>query len=264
MIDQKIRESVLSCLDRIEDEEDVRIVYACESGSRAWGFASADSDYDVRFIYVHRPEWYMAIDFERKPDAIERPVVDSLDLAGWDLRKALNLLRKSNPPLLEWLGSPIIYAEHGGVASRLRELKPVYYSRRACMHHYLSMARGNYREFLKGPEVPRKKYLYVLRPVLAMLWIEQDLGAVPTEFPELVERLVEPGRLRNAINELLQAKRAGCELGLGPRIPAINEFLEHELERFEGKRVDYRSPVQSTHQLNELFRDALDEVWTPR
>jgi predicted nucleotidyltransferase len=261
MISEQIRKAILSCLEKIQDEEQVRVVYACESGSRAWGFASVDSDYDVRFIYLHRPEWYMTIDFEREPDAIERPVVDSLDLAGWDLRKALNLLRKSNPPLLEWLGSPIVYVERGAVASWLRELKPVYYSWRACMHHYLSMARGNYREFLKGPEVPRKKYLYVLRPVLAMLWIERDLGVVPTEFPELVERLVEPGRLRNAIDELLCAKRAGCELGLGPRIPAINEFLEQELSRLEAKRVAYASPSRSSDELSKLFRAALDEVW---
>jgi len=261
MISEQIRKSILSRLDEIQNEEQVRVVYACESGSRAWGFASADSDYDVRFIYLRRPEWYMAIDFERKPDAIERAVEDALDFAGWDLRKALNLLRKSNPPLLEWLGSPIVYVERGGVASRLRELEPAYYSRKACMHHYMSMARSNYREFLKGPEVPRKKYVYVLRPVLAVLWIERDLGVVPTEFEKLVERLVEPGRLRSAIDELLRAKRAGCELGLGRPIPALNEFLERELSRLEGTRADYKSPSRSSDELNELFRSALNEAW---
>jgi predicted nucleotidyltransferase len=261
MIDERVRGAVLSSLERIEVEEGIRIVYACESGSRAWGFASGDSDYDVRFIYLHRPEWYMTIDFERRPDAIERPVEEALDFAGWDLRKALNLLRKSNPPLLEWLGSPVVYVERGGVASRLRELRSVYYSRRACMHHYLNMAQGNYKEFLSGPEVPQKKYLYVLRPVLAVLWIESDLGVIPTEFAALVERLVEPGRLRDAIDELVRAKRAGCELGLGPRIPALNEFLERELGRLEGKRARYRSPAESGERLNELFCAALDEVW---
>src|SRR5437879_13444130 len=92
----------------IEERERVRILYACESGSRAWGFPSADSDYDVRFIYVHRPEWYLSV-FEKR-DVIERPLKDCLDLSGWDIKKALQLLRKSNAPLLEWLGSPIVSA----------------------------------------------------------------------------------------------------------------------------------------------------------
>ena len=261
MIDEAVRGRIISCLDALEESEGVRILYACESGSRAWGFESVDSDYDVRFLYARPPHWYVSIDLERKPDTIERPAEGSLDLAGWDLRKALALLRKSNPPLLEWLGSPIVYRERFSVAAKLRELRPVCYSRRACMHHYLNMARGNYREFLRGPEVPRKKYLYVLRPVLAVLWIERNLGVVPTEFEKLVDRLIDPGVLRNGIAELLKAKRAGCELGLGPAIAPINECIEHELERLDTTRVHYRHAPPAVEELSKLFRDVLDEVW---
>lgn len=107
----KMYAEILARLEQIEKDEDVTIFYACESGSRAWGFPSADSDYDVRFIYVRPRDWYLSIDVEEKRDVIERPINDALDISGWDLRKALKLLRKSNPPLLEWLSSPIVYKE---------------------------------------------------------------------------------------------------------------------------------------------------------
>jgi predicted nucleotidyltransferase len=106
-----VKEEILSRIIEIEDEEGVRIFFACESGSRAWGFPSSDSDYDVRFLYLHPTEWYLSVNLEHKRDVIERPISGDLDINGWDLRKALILLRKGNPPLMEWLGSPIIYRE---------------------------------------------------------------------------------------------------------------------------------------------------------
>ena len=99
-----MKPEILARLSHLENEESVKIVYACESGSRAWGFPSADSDYDVRFLYLRPQAWYLSIDLEKKRDVIERPIDDQIDLNGWDLRKALWLYRKSNPPLLEWLG----------------------------------------------------------------------------------------------------------------------------------------------------------------
>jgi len=140
-----MRKRIIQALQGIAETHDVRILYACESGSRAWGFASQDSDYDVRFIYVRKPEWYLSIDLEHKPDVIELPIVDELDVNGWDLRKALQLFRKSTPPLLEWLDSPIVYLENDSAAARLRPLAPTSYSPMACMYHYFKMAKGNIR-----------------------------------------------------------------------------------------------------------------------
>src|SRR5258708_28268733 len=141
-----MKETILSELDEIQRTEKARIVYACESGSRAWGFPSADSDYDVRFIYVRPRDWYLSIDLERRADVSELLINDELDVSGWDIRKALQLLRKSNPPLLEWLTSPIVYREVSEIADRLRALASEVYSPIACGHHYLHMAQGNYRE----------------------------------------------------------------------------------------------------------------------
>lgn len=154
-----MKDTIRSRLDAIQASENVCIVYACESGSRAWGFPSADSDYDVRFLYVRPAEWYLSIDEKR--DVIERPFEGGLDINGWDLKKALRLFRKSNPPLLEWLGSPIVYLEKYPVAARMRELARVSYSPSACQYHYLHMARGNFREYLRGEIVWVKKYASV-------------------------------------------------------------------------------------------------------
>jgi uncharacterized protein len=246
-------------LGKIEKEERVIIFYACESGSRAWGFPSEDSDYDVRFLYLRSRDWYLSIDVEEKRDVIEQPISDMLDISGWDLRKALKLLRKSNPPLLEWLNSPIIYQEKLSIMERLRQLVPEYYSPVACLHHYLHMAEGNCREYLKGETVWVKKYFYVLRPLLAINWIEKESTVVPMEFGALVERCVKASSLKQAIGNLLERKRTGQELDRGPRIPAISDFIDSELERLKRTVIEGKSKPDS-ERLNEFFRWALDEV----
>src|SRR6266511_5035085 len=202
-------------LDRIETREDVRVLYAVESGSRAWGFASTDSDWDVRFLYLRRPEWYLSV--QRRRDVLEYPLADGLDVSGWDLKKALGLFAKSNPPLLEWLRSPIVYREAFSAAARLRVLAADYFSPRSCMHHYLSMAEGNYREYLQRDPVRVKKYFYVLRSVLACRWIEMHGTTPPTEFAALVADQL-PARLRPVVEALLARKRAGDELAQGPQV----------------------------------------------
>jgi predicted nucleotidyltransferase len=111
VIDEAIVEEVRRRLDQVEASEGVRILLAVESGSRAWGFPSRDSDYDVRFVYIHPPEWYLSVDAEFRRDVIERPILDEIDLSGWEIRKALLLFAKSNPPLLEWLASPLVYKD---------------------------------------------------------------------------------------------------------------------------------------------------------
>jgi predicted nucleotidyltransferase len=258
-----MQELILRHLSDIESEEQVRIFYACESGSRAWGFPSANSDYDVRFIYLHPKDWYLSIDLEQKRDVIERPITGMLDFSGWDLRKALKLLRKGNPPLMEWLGSPIIYREWFTVASQMRDLATSYYSPIASLYHYLHMAQGNYRGHLKGPIVWIKKYFYVLRPLLAIKWIERDLGVVPTEFAVLIDKVVDSPQLKEAIEKLVESKRRGEELDRGPRIAVISEFVESEIVRLENVQFEekYVKPAGSTAEFNRVFRAALDEAW---
>lgn len=254
-----MHDRIVKRLDEISDIHDVRILYACESGSRAWGFASQDSDFDVRFIYLRKMEWYLSIDLDKKTEVIELPIVDELDINGWDLRKALRLFQKSNPPLLEWLSSPIVYKEETTIIKKLKDLVPKSYSPISCMYHYYKMAKNNFREYLKGDQVRLKKYLYVLRPVLAVLYLEKGLGPVPMEFSILVDKIVKNPALRKSINDLLVRKMAGDELDMGPRDQVLSSFLEYQLERLAGQdfgKQIQRCPVEI---LNGLFREALEQ-----
>ena len=255
----EIRHEIISRLQEIEENEKVRILFACESGSRAWGFPSSDSDYDVRFVYLRPVEWYLSI--KKRRDVIECPTTDLLDINGWDLQKALLLLRKSNPPLLEWLGSPIIYLEEYSVAAQMRALASQYYSAAASAYHYLHMAKGNYRDYLKGERVWIKKYFYVLRPILAVQWLEQGMGIVPTDFNALVDRLVIDTKLKKEIVALIESKRKGEELDNGPRIAPISDFLEQELDRFEQYKPDLEKHSVPIGKLDKIFFCALKEAW---
>lgn len=223
-----MRERVLQELQRIEREHNVTVLYACESGSRAWGFASTDSDYDVRFVYVEKPDWFVQVDTPR--DVIERPLDDELDVSGWELRKTLGLLRKSNPTLLEWLDSPLVYRQEATATARLRELAETFYSPPAARNHYLSMARKNFRGYLQEESVRFKKYFYVLRPLLAVRWIDQGRGRPPMTFSELLGTLDDPSLLAE-IDELLVLKRNAEEAIYGPRRPLLHAFIKAELER---------------------------------
>lgn len=256
-----IQQQIIEELNAIEREEQVRILYACESGSRAWGFPSKDSDYDVRFIYIRPLDWYLSIDEKR--DVIERPISNMLDINGWDLKKALKLFRKSNPPLHEWLQSPIQYMENYSVAERIRHISPLSFSPKSCMYHYLHMAKGNYRDYLQGEQVKIKKYFYVLRPILACEWIEKYNSMPPIEFQTLLNALVPEGsELKGVIMELLARKTAGDELDYEPRINPINEFLETKIPYYEQIAHGLRdADGRLNDQLDELFRTALKEVW---
>ena len=251
---------VTEILSDIERAENVRILYACESGSRAWGFPSQDSDYDVRFLYLHPPRWYLSV-AEKRRDVIELPIADDMDVNGWELRKALRLFRKSNPPLMEWLQSPIVYQERFSTAQRLRDLMAQYYSYTTSSYHYLHMAEGNYRDYLRSDEVWVKKYFYVLRPILAILWIEQGLGAAPTDFNVILEGVEIPRPVREAIRKLVEEKKAGAEMRHGPRNALLNEFIETELTRLRANRPAYPRPPAPVQLLDDLFLASLAEVW---
>ncbi|WP_374347222.1 nucleotidyltransferase domain-containing protein [Chitinimonas sp.] len=254
-ISPEIHARVLAELDAIEHRHQVRVLFACESGSRGWGFASPDSDYDVRFIYVHQPEWYLRVEAQR--DVIEVPISDELDICGWELRKALQLMRRSNPTLFEWLDSPVVYREDAPLAARLRALAPDFFSERKGRWHYLAMAKNNFRGYLQGETVRLKKYLYVLRPLLAARWIDAGRGMPPMRFADLADAMVDEPQLRAEIRQLLAIKMAAGEAELGARFEQIHAFIEGELAN-EQPPADFKRPVGSEAALDALLREA---VW---
>ncbi len=264
-IETQVVDEIMNRLKAAEEEHGVTILYCCESGSRAWGFASPDSDYDVRFIYARPIDWYLSFDVERRRDVIENPIVDKIDCGGWDIRKSLYLFSRTNGALLEWLNSPICYLERGSLASRLRELAPRAINKIALCYHYSHMARRNAREYLIKDQVRLKKYFYVLRPLLAIRFIEQDRGVPPVEFERLVEA-VAPDDIKPGIAELLTQKRQTPELGLGKPIIEINQFIVRESERhganYHGQgRPDILDKQHTADALNAIFRASIKEAF---
>ncbi len=257
MINEEIRTEIMNRLRAAEEEHNVRIIYACESGSRAWGFASTDSDYDVRFIYVRDESWYLSFDIEYRRDVIEYPILDEIDCGGWDIKKALYLFTRTNGAFLEWLNSPIKYIEDGEFANNMRAIAPVALNKTALCYHYSHMARRNAQEYLSKDKVKLKKYFYILRPLLAIRFIEKYNMPPPVEFEKLVME-VAPENIVPSINELIVLKRSLPELGVGCPISVINEFIDSELDRhgevFKGQgRPDIIKGEEIRYEVNKIF-----------
>lgn len=245
-----MRERIVNNLKELEKEENIRILLAVESGSRAWGFASPDSDYDVRFIYIRQREDYLRLD--TIDDVIELPVSDELDIVGWDLQKALRLLYKSNPTLFEWFSSPVVYLETP-IAERFRKLMMNYFSVKRSLYHYISMAQGNYRGYLKGEMVRAKKYFYVLRPLLACYWVLEKRTPPPMLFRDLVEAEL-PACLKAEVERLLDLKVNSPEVKEIAKITSLNDFLDAGIADVKARLDDMEETrISGWEQLNEFF-----------
>ena len=234
----------------IQKQENIRILLAVESGSRAWGFASPDSDYDVRFIYVRQKEDYLKLEAVR--DVIELPIDDMLDINGWDLQKTLRLLYKSNPTLFEWFSSPIIYMETE-FANQFRRIMTNYFSNKRSLYHYISMAEGNYREYLKRDMVRAKKYFYVLRPILACRWILEKGTPPPMLFSELMDAQL-PERLCSDVNMLLELKMNSPEIREIIRIEKLTEYIDSSFDEIKNILQSMEeTQAPDWQELNNLF-----------
>lgn len=245
---------------KLEIERNIKILYAVESGSRAWGFASQNSDWDVRFIYVHHQDWYLCID--EKKDNIEFILPNDIDLSGWELRKALNLFKKSNPPLLEWLRSPILYQEKGELANKLRTASQEYFNPKSCLYHYFHMAKGNWEAYFREDKARIKKYFYVLRPLLACCWIKDKNTMPPMEFNILLNAYPMSNETRLEIDKLIIRKTQGEELDVDFRIPILDNFIEELLKYFNDFLVSYNfKTTLDTKTLNTIFRTTLSQAW---
>ena len=250
-----MKEIISAKISEIEQKEQVRVIYAVESGSRAWGFASPDSDFDVRFIYVRPREFYLQL--EKTRDVIEWQLDETLDINGWDLQKALRLLHSSNPTLFEWNNSPIIY-KITDEWSKIREEINDYFSARAGLYHYLNTANSNYREYLKGDVVKLKKYFYVVRPLLACRWILDKKCPPPMLFTELVEAELE-AEMRPIIYDLMNIKMNTPEIANGKRIDRLNEYIDESLMSLK-RAIDAmpREHKEDWNRLDDLFLSAIE------
>lgn len=244
-----IVEEIRKKLREAEEKEKIKIIYAVESGSRSWGFASPDSDYDVRFIYVRRLEDYLRLD--QKRDVIEWQMDAVFDINGWDIRKTLMQFYKSNATVFEWSNSPVVYDE-APEWKKVYQTARAYFSAKAMLYHYYGVAKSTYCQFLTGDEVKYKKYFYALRPLLACRYIWEHRCPPPIVFSELM-CMDMPADLRKEIEELVEKKKKTMEGDKHSPIPRIQNFIVRELEvwkeRAEVMKDDRKDDWTALNQL---------------
>ncbi len=262
-----LKEHIVEILNQIEKEYNVKILYACEAGSRTWGISSEGSDFDVRFIYIHHPDWYLSIDPKRdvleipKHDKVGIPVHPLVDMSGWELTKALRLFRKSNPALLEWLHSNITYFQTYSFFERIQQLEPTFFSPIPSMYHYVKMAKGNFKTIQeKGAHV--KTYINVIRPLLMAKSIEKHNKMGSLDLIKLVAEAIKEDELKQDIEKLIRAKTSGQKLV--NQLSELDKFIEQEIHHLELYNSKLKSStLNPTGLLNQLFRDLLTEAWKP-
>ncbi|MDR1622538.1 MAG: nucleotidyltransferase domain-containing protein [Synergistaceae bacterium] len=243
-----------------EQTNGVRILYCCESGSRGWNFASRDSDFDVRFIYAHSRDWYLSVAIEDKPDVldlgIEKTADGELDINGWELRKTLKLLRKSNGSFLEWLSSPIIYRAASSFLEAMRAFAADCFNPLAVWHHYRGMMERSTVRFEETPSI--KAFFYILRPLLCMKWIENGLGLPPMRFDRVMDMVVTETPAKREILRLVNLKKSCGESGILHLSPTLLEYIDVTRAESNPPRI----PEKRTTQLDidVFFRKIVDST----
>jgi predicted nucleotidyltransferase len=257
-IDSVVAAEIETRLTAVASEEGVRLLLAIESGSRAWGFPSPDSDYDVRFIYVRPRRDYLALQPVR--DVIERPIVDEIDLNGWDIRKALGLMLKNNSVLSEWIESPISYRAPDPAIARIATLVDRHFDPHSYAAHYASLGKGAVHRWLEQDGgIAVKRYFYALRPALAIRALRLDPSRrPPMQLQQLAAQSDLGSSLCDEINRLVALKAETREAGLISRVPAIEALIANELTL--AGDVPARPVGEAfASEANDLFLDLVEE-----
>jgi predicted nucleotidyltransferase len=253
-----IEEKIRTKLSEVEAQRGCRILFAVESGSRAWGFASADSDYDVRFVYAWPADRYLAV--SAVPENIEAGIdEDDIDLSGWELRKALRLFRKSNGALCEWIRSPIFYRKNAAVMEEWDRLLDEIFDPKANAIHYLGLARQMSHRIREEEKVTAKRYLYALRAVLSARFVISKVSPAPVPFSDLLAQVDVPSEVRSAIDRMIAGKSRGKEVDGIDREPDIERFLTSEMEALSGTADTLEAVVIDDTRLDAFFRKTLSD-----
>lgn len=252
-----VEELVLLKIKEIEEKENIKVLHVIESGSRAWGFASWDSDYDVRFIYVRDRDFYLSL--RDTKDFIDWELNEVLDINGWDVKKALQHFHKSNATLFEWSNSPVVYYTTEEWKKLYRQAAQNYFACKPSIYHYYGTANKNYHEHLMDDMVKYKKYFYALRPILACKWIEEKKCPPPVLFDELFNTVLED-EMKAPVEELLAKKMQMSESDKAPKMEVINRYLEEKLAYYKARvesMEDDRNP--DWEPLEEIFRRLVND-----
>ena len=253
-----MQEKIQQYLQQIEADKDITILLACETGSRAWGIPSPESDYDIRIIYVHKKDWYLSL--SEKKDSIDLMFENNnIDITGWDLKKSMKLLAKSNAGLLERIQSPIVYQSHPDFIKKITALAQVQYSKIATIHHYLSMAKGFIYDVNSEADYKLKKFFYALRSTITCKWIMEKESIPPIEFKEMYMNLNLDHALVSRIDELILLKSTIKEGYLHSGEEELRQFMDDVIKEADKKRKSLPSAKGNMNDLNELFINTVTE-----
>jgi len=260
MRDENIRNTIIQKLRDTQETNAVRILLAIESGSRGWGFASPDSDYDCRFVYAHEKDWYLSV--VSKTDIIEYAADKTYDINGWDLRKFISHIVKSNAVMFEWLSSNVVYISNDAATALLRRLEETFFNPVAVSHHYLSLARKKYNEIIGADTAKLKKYFYVIRPLVNVIYIEQH-GKMPyMEYYRTLAEIEIPRTAADEIGRLAYIKKTANESYAIPLNKTLTDFFAAELagqdERLKTLKFNKNRDYE---QADECFRKIIEMTW---
>ncbi|WP_235299697.1 nucleotidyltransferase domain-containing protein [Portibacter marinus] len=240
-------------LKSIEESKNIEILWACETGSRAWGFASTDSDFDIRLIYVHKKDWYLSL--SEKKDTIDKMLENNdIDISGWDLKKSLALLRKSNAPILERIQSPIVYKSDPEFINDILDISNTCYSRIATIHHYLSMSKKFVADLELNRDYKLKKFFYALRSAFVCKWILEKKEKPPIEFDKIYPNLGIESTLISRIEELIKLKSSITESYLHSGEQPLLDLIQNFNEEAELKKETLPPSKCDSSQLDRIFR----------
>jgi uncharacterized protein len=253
-----VKTTILETIATLERERNIKVLYACETGSRAWGFPSPDSDYDVRLIYRHDTNWYLSL--SEKKDTIESMLLDGdLDITGWDIRKCLRLLWKSNGALLERLQSPIVYYESPGFIERWKPFAEQCFSPVATMHHYLHMGQNSFEAVAGEEKMKLKKLFYALRAALACEWIIEQDSSPPIVFQTMLDTLETGADMRSYIYELIELKATKDESYLHPVRPELTQYIQKLFEKARERSPGLKGRKTKDVNLDGFFLELLND-----
>ncbi len=247
-------ERIKAILTEIEQQKKIKILYACETGSRAWGFPSPDSDYDVRFVYIHKRDWYLSL--RQRKDSIEHMDGD-MDVTGWDIKKCLSLLKKSNGPLIERFQSPIVYAGERQFAESFKQLIESYYSPTAVFYHHHSMAVKFWESLKDEQELKLKSFFYLVRSLLSCNWIIEDGSVLPMDIFGLMRKIDREAR--NRLEGLIKLKASVDEKFYYSKDAWMNNWIEQMWSRLELSKNNLGISKADITDLDNFFLKIINE-----
>ena len=246
-----MKNEIIDHLKKLEEKQGIKILMAVESGSRAWGFPSPDSDYDVRIVYIHNANWYLSIN--EKKNSLDYFHGELLDLNGWDIRKTLSLLRNSNATPFEWAQSPIVYFEESGFRKELLELAQQFFQPYHSLNHYKGIAKNSYRINEETGEIKLKKLFYVIRPLFAINWIQKKMTMPPMDIFNLMTA-VEDEAIKAKIQELIKLKETANEDFVYTIDPFVKDYIDQQFINLENFKIEGPKESPDTEILNEFYR----------